>query len=684
MIFTLPGPAGHVRRSHIVGLRMRMRARQTRDRLRAPRGNPLVDVIATWHHNGREITLRAPRYPDYADWYAVRIANQRFLEPYWDSLDDPWEHRHGLGDWIRHVDHARLARRQRTALLNVVVVDGRVAGEFNLEWIHEYTGTAEYGAWIDAELHGSGIIPTIHDALGGYAFEDLGLARISAPVSIDNAPTLRAIRLLGFRSEGVLRDYGKGNSGRVDHELYSLTKDDFRHQRDTKRPQSPPDFTASIAAQARLHDLVPGGAHTYARGEDQYPDGMAPILKYGLGSHVWDIDGNEFIEYGSGLRSVTLGHAFPPVTRAVTAAIADGVNFSRPTALELAAAEDFLSCVPTAEMVKFAKNGSDTTTAAIRLARAATGRSTVAICNQPFFSVDDWFIGTTPMSAGSRGVDTVTFDYNDLDSLRTVLAENEIAAVVMEAATAMAEPAPGYLEAVRQACTDNNTILIFDEMITGFRWSAAGAQSVYGVTPDLSCWGKALGNGFPISALAGRRDLMEAGGLRAERDRVFLLSTTHGPESASLAAMRAVIETYRSEDPVEVMTTRGTALADGINARAAEFGLTEHFYAAGRPSCLVFVTKDAHGNPSQEFRTLAMSELIRNGVLGQSLVLGAAHTPRDVDKTIDAFTAAMPLYRKAIDAGDATPFLSGRPVTPALRATGAPRTPFQPDHKDPT
>ena len=196
-----------------------------------------------------------------------------------------------------------------------------------------------------------------------------------------------------------------------------------------------------MAAQDRLHDLVPGGAHTYARGADQYPEGMAPVIVRGHGARVEDLDGNTYVEYGMGLRAVTLGHGYEPVTAAVSRAIRGGVSFSRPTELELLAAEQFVAQVPGADMVKFTKNGSDATTAAVKLARAATGRKRVAICRtQPFFSCDDWFIGTTPMNAGTLEEEhrlTVGFDYNDLDSVRALLAAypGEIACLILEAAT---------------------------------------------------------------------------------------------------------------------------------------------------------------------------------------------------------------------------------------------------------
>ncbi|GAA4772261.1 glutamate-1-semialdehyde 2,1-aminomutase [Actinomycetospora chlora] len=437
------------------------------------------------------------------------------------------------------------------------------------------------------------------------------------------------------------------------------------------------DLTRSNQVQARLHDLVPGGAHTYARGSDQYPEHMAPVLERGRGARVWDVDGNEYVEYGMGLRSVTLGHAYEPVDAAVRDVVGRGVNFSRPHRLELAAAEDFLGLVPGADMVKFCKNGSDATTAALKLARAATGRDMVAIADQPFFSTDDWFIGRTAMNAGIPDAvrqATARFTYNDLDSLRALFDAHpgRIAAVFMEAATALGDPAPGFLEGVRELCTAQGAVLVFDEMITGFRWSAHGAQGVYGVTPDLSTWGKAMGNGFPVSALAGRRELMELGGLRTDAERVFLLSTTHGPETVGLTAFRAVVEAYRRDDPVATMRRQGARLAAAVNEVVAAAGLAEHVDVAGHPACLVFRTRDAQGAPSQGMRTVFLAELLRRGVLGQSFVISAAHTDDDVEQTVAAVAGALPAYERALTDGVDT-VLEGRPVAPALRAHAAPR-----------
>ncbi len=438
-------------------------------------------------------------------------------------------------------------------------------------------------------------------------------------------------------------------------------------------------FENSALAQARLHELIPGGAHTYARGSDQFPEDMAPILVRGRGARVEDLDGNSFVEYGMGLRAITLGHGYEPVVDAVCAAARDGVNFSRPSIWELDAAEEFLDQVPGADMVKFAKNGSDVTTAAIKLARAATGRDLVAICGtQPFFSTDDWFIASTAMKAGiplAYESMTVKFRYNDLSSVQALFDAypGQIAAVILEAATATAEPAPGFLEGLRSITERHGTVLIFDEMITGMRWSRHGAQSVYGVTPDMSTWGKAIGNGFSVSALAGKRELMEAGGLNTDVSRVFLLSTTHGAETTGLAAYLAVSKTYAERDVVAEMEVQGSKLRYGLEKAAEAAGMSEHVVILGRPSCLVFGTKDHNGQPSQAFRTLFIQELLRRGVLGQSLVISAAHTDADIEQTIEAATGALQVYARAVEAGSADGFLAGRPVAPAMREFAEPR-----------
>ncbi|MER7764222.1 glutamate-1-semialdehyde 2,1-aminomutase [Streptomyces sp. NPDC097619] len=429
----------------------------------------------------------------------------------------------------------------------------------------------------------------------------------------------------------------------------------------------------SRAANERLHALVPGGAHTYAKGEDQYPEDLAPVISHGRGAHVWDLDGNRYVEYGSGLRSVSLGHAHPRVVEAARRELERGSNFVRPSVLEAEAAERFLATVPTADMVKFGKNGSDVTTAAVRLARAVTGRPRVAICgDQPFFSVDDWFIGTTPMSAGIPAATTeltVSFPYGDLGAVAELLDryEGEVACLVLEPAGHV-EPPTGYLEGLRVLADRHGCLLVFDEMITGFRWSEAGAQGLYGVTPDLSTFGKALGNGFAVSALAGRRELMEYGGLRHDGDRVFLLSTTHGAETHSLAAAMAVQTVYTQEGTTARLHASGERLAAGVRDAAESAGVADRVLVRGRASNLVFATLDGEGRPSQEYRTLFLRRLLEGGVLAPSFVVSAALDEADLAHTVDVVAEACAVYRKALEAGDPGPWLGGRPVKPVFRS----------------
>jgi glutamate-1-semialdehyde 2,1-aminomutase len=424
--------------------------------------------------------------------------------------------------------------------------------------------------------------------------------------------------------------------------------------------------------QRRAHQLIPGGAHTYAKGDDQYPESAPPFIVRGKGCHVWDLDGNEFIEYGMGLRSVALGHAFPRVVDAVRKELGFGSNFTRPSPREVEAAETFLRCVPTAEMVKFAKNGSDATTAAVKLARAYTGRDLVAICaDQPFFSTDDWFIGSTQMPGGiPRAIRnlTVKFRFNDADSLENLFLANPdgIACVVMEAETATAARA-GFLAEVRALCDRFGALMVLDEMITGFRWHIGGAQAVHGIVPDLSTFGKAIANGFALGALAGKREIMERGGLNHADERVFLLSTTHGAETHSLVAGIAAMRVYEEEPVIETLYARGQRLRQGVEAVTRGHGIQDYLQVFGRSSNLVFGTRGPDGAPSQPYRTLFMQELLSRGVLAPSFVVSYSHTEEDIDRTIGAVEGAAAVYAAALTDGPEQ-YLTGRPVKPVFRA----------------
>ncbi|MGW7548744.1 aminotransferase class III-fold pyridoxal phosphate-dependent enzyme, partial [Streptomyces sp. NPDC054770] len=263
---------------------------------------------------------------------------------------------------------------------------------------------------------------------------------------------------------------------------------------------------------------------------------------------------------------------------------------------------------------------------------------------------------------------TVSFPYGDLAATEELLTRypDDIACLILEPAT-HTEPPPGYLAGLRELADRHGCVLVFDEMITGFRWSEAGAQGLYGVVPDLSTFGKALGNGFAVSALAGRRDLMERGGLRGSGDRVFLLSTTHGAETHSLAAAMAVQSTYVEEGVTARLHALGERLAAGVRDAAAAAGVGDHIVVRGRASNLVFATLDENLRPSQRYRTLFLRRLLEGGVLAPSFVVSSALDDADIDRTVDVVAQACAVYRKALDASDPTPWLAGRAVKPVFR-----------------
>ena len=431
------------------------------------------------------------------------------------------------------------------------------------------------------------------------------------------------------------------------------------------RPSSRAELTR------RLHAAIPGGAHTYAKGDDQWPETVPALIARGEGCHVWDTEGNEFLEYAPGSRAVTLGHAYPAVIEAASRQLKLGVNFTRPAAIELEAAERLLALIPAANMVKFTKDGSTATTAAVKLARAHTGRDMIAICaDHPFFSYDDWYIGTTEVDAGIPAEIpelSVGFRYNDLESLQALFREHpgRIAGVILEAEK-NEPPRDGFLHRIQDLCAAEGALFILDEMITGFRYDLPGAQTLYGLAPDLSAFGKAMANGFSVSALVGKREIMELGGLEHAGERVFLLSTTHGGETHALAAALATMDVYCSEPVVETLRARGERLRAGVEEVVARLGLTGYFQVFGHPSNLVFATRDAERRPSQPFRTLFMQEMVRRGILAPSFVVTYSHGEAEIDRTIEAVAESLEIYAKGLEDG-VERHLHSRSIKPVYR-----------------
>lgn len=430
----------------------------------------------------------------------------------------------------------------------------------------------------------------------------------------------------------------------------------------------------TLGHRQRLHRVIPAGAHTYSRGDDQYPSNAPAILSRGEGAYIWDGDGRRFLDYGMALRAVTLGYAYKPVAEAAIAEIWKGNNLTRASMTELRAAETLVDLIPSAEMVKFAKNGSNVTTAAVKLARAATDRKYVAICAEhPFFSFDDWFIGSTVMDRGipdSCKALTLKFHYNDIASLERLFETHagSIAAVMLEPATTVV-PADGFLQAVRALCTKHGSVLIFDEMITGFRWDLHGAQKLFNVMPDLCTFGKGMANGFSVAALAGRGDIMRLGGISdLGAERVFLISTTHGAEMSGLGAFIQTVEEYRHRRVIEHLWTFGQQLMDGMNEAARSAGIEKFFRVEGYPCSPAYVTLGADGQPSLPMRTLFNQELIKLGVLMPWIALSYAHGPRELEMTLEAVSVALRVYARALEDG-VDRYLEGRPIKPVFRRT---------------
>ena len=419
------------------------------------------------------------------------------------------------------------------------------------------------------------------------------------------------------------------------------------------------------------HTLIPGGAHTYSKGDDQFPANAPSHIERGDGARVWDRDGNEYLDWCMGLRAVSLGYRFAPVIEAAVEQAWKGSNFGRPSYIETELAEDLTGLFPCAEMVKFAKNGSTVTTAAVKLARAYTGRDMVAICqDHPFFSYDDWFIGATAVPSGVpqaiRDL-TVSFRYNDLTSLARLFADHpgKISCVILEPATTE-PPHEGFLQGVAELCRKHGAVFILDEMVTGFRFHLNGAQTMYGVTPDLATFGKGMGNGFSVAALVGRREIMELGGLFHGKPRVFLISTTHGAENHSLAAARAVIRVFREQNVVDHMWRIGGLLVQGLNEAARDAGIERHFKAFGFACNPAYLIADESGVPSPALRTLFMQEMVKARVLMPYIAPAFAHGEAEVTRTVEAARKAMSVVARALDGGWER-LLDGPPGKPVFR-----------------
>lgn len=440
----------------------------------------------------------------------------------------------------------------------------------------------------------------------------------------------------------------------------------------------------------RLHDVIPGGAHTYSRGDDQFPKNAPEILVRGNGSRVYDPQDKEYLDYGMALRAVTLGYSNKRVNDAAIRAIENGNGLTRASMVELEAAELLVDCVQSVDMVKFTKNGSTATSAAVKLARAFTGRDIVLRCAQhPFFSYDDWFIGSTPITKGiPKQISdlTKTFNFNDIASLNQLINEHpsQISCVIMEPAGLQCPlTAPdnlccglanckmsdegNFLKQVEAVCNEHGILFILDETITGFRWGIGGAQERFKVNPDLTTFGKGMANGFSVAAVGGKKSIMELGSINnIGAERVFLLSTTHGAEMSGLGAFIETVKILKEGNVIPYLWDYGEKLVSGANDLIDTHGLKEYMKFSGpAPSPNIIFQPTTQVNPF-ELRTLFLQELVKNSVLMPWVSISYSHTENDLTQTLEAIDVALAVCRKA--AGTSIQeYLQSETVKPVFR-----------------
>lgn len=423
-----------------------------------------------------------------------------------------------------------------------------------------------------------------------------------------------------------------------------------------------PEITRSTALLQRAEALIPCATQTLAKGPAQHVRGVAPVFAMrGKGARIVDVDGNEYIDYTMGVGPLSLGYCYPRVDEAIKAQLADGITFSLMHPLEVEVAELIHEIIPNAEAVRYSKTGADVTSAAVRLARAYTGKNTVLCCG--YHGWHDWYIGVTDRNKGIpepvRDL-TFTFQYNNIDSVLAAI-DHDTAAIIVEP-TVFDAPQENFLHALRDICTRHGIVLVFDEMWTGFRLALGGAQEYFGVKADLACFSKAIANGMPLAVLAGRKDMMQL----LEKDVFFF--TTFGGEALSLAAAKATMEELRDKHVPEYLAQQGKKLKDGYNDLAAQLGMG--YTTCKGFDCRSMVTFEAVAGSPLEMKSLVQQELVKRGILWSGFHnMSFSHTDEDIAYTLKAYRAVLPLLQKAVENDTVTVLLEGESVQPVFRKT---------------
>ena len=432
-------------------------------------------------------------------------------------------------------------------------------------------------------------------------------------------------------------------------------------------PPLPPtqlSLESSHALKKRASKVIPSCSQTFSKAPFQFVQGASPVfLQGGKGNQVWDVDGNVYLDWGMALCALTLGYADDDVNEAIVRQLQEGTVFTLPHPLETEVSERLVELIPCAEMVRFGKNGSDATSGAVRLARAVTRRDVIACCG--YHGWQDWYVGTTTRARGvpeAVGRLTKPFLYNDLDSLRGIFQDHpsRVAAVIMEP-VGVVEPEPGFLDEVRAICHKNGALLIFDEIITGFRMALGGAQEYFGVTPDLACFGKGMANGFPISALVGPEQTMRV------LDEVFF-SFTFGGETLSLAACTATIDKMQERQVIPYLWDQGERLKEGVGYLVSAMEMAPFVDVAGYAPRSVMSFHDGSGQPSLLYKSLFQQECIKRGILFTGAHnLSFSHDDAAIDQTLLVYKTALEVLKQAIERDSVETALEGPPVQAVFR-----------------
>ena len=389
---------------------------------------------------------------------------------------------------------------------------------------------------------------------------------------------------------------------------------------------------------------IPLGSQTFSKSLTQYPRGASPFfIEKGQGAKVWDVDGNEYIDFTNSLAAVTLGYCDKDVDKAVQGQMQNGVIFSLPHTLEMQVAEKLIDIIPCAQKVRFAKNGTDATSAAVRIARAYTDKEAIAVCG--YHGWQDWYIGSTTRGLGvPKGVKDLThkFEYNNIQSLEKIFSSFDLACVIMEPMN-VEYPQDNFLEKVKTLAHKNNALLIFDETITGFRYSLGGAQKLFGVIPDLATFGKGMANGYPLSAVVGSNTIMQ------KVEEVFF-SGTFGGETLSLASANTVIDKYKNENVTQYFEELGQYLLAELNQLIIEKNLSDVFYTSGHPAWSFLHIIEQKKFSIFELKTFFLQEMFKRGIL----ILGShnmsfSHTKEHVDKLLNVYTEILPIVKQHVE-----------------------------------